>query len=355
MKGVSLGLHNLSKHFGRVVALRELTLGIRAGELVAFLGPSGCGKTTTLLLIAGIYRSTTGEIHFDDRRVDALHPRDRDVGMVFQSYALYPHLTLYENVAFPLRLKRLGGGDVDRRVRQVAEMLGIGQILERHPAQVSGGQQQRAALARALVKEPQVLLLDEPLSNLDAQIRLQARAEIRRLQQGLGVTSVLVTHDQAEALAMADRVAVFSMGELQQFAPPEELYHRPANTFVAGFVGYPSMNLIGGEFGDGRFHGDGVEVRLPGCSYTGMGWLGVRPEHVRIGGEVPGRVLVVESQGREALLTVEISGGAMFKALLPPETTPKTGEQVSLGWDSQRLHVFDQSGMRLPGFGGERS
>ncbi len=355
MRGVGLGLHNLSKHFGRVVALRELTLGIRAGELVSFLGPSGCGKTTTLLLIAGIYRPTTGEIHFDDRRMDALHPRDRDVGMVFQSYALYPHLTLYENVAFPLRLKRMGREDLDRRVRQVAEMLGIGQILERHPGQVSGGQQQRAALARALVKEPKVLLLDEPLSNLDAQIRLQARAEIRRLQQGLGVTSVMVTHDQAEALAMSDRVAVFSMGEVQQFAPPEELYYRPANTFVAEFVGYPSMNLIGGEFVDGRFHGDGVEIVAPGCGYAGKGWLGIRPEHVRIGDEVPGRALVVESQGREALLTVEVSASLMFKALLPVEAAPRAGEQVGLGWEDHRLHFFDRSGVRLPGYGGGRS
>lgn len=355
MKGVSLRLSNLSKHFGRVVALKELTLEIHAGELVAFLGPSGCGKTTTLLLIAGIYRQTTGEIYFDDRRVDALQPRDRDVGMVFQSYALYPHLNLYENIAFPLRLKRLGGADLDRRVRQVAEMLGIGQILERYPAQVSGGQQQRVAVARALVKEPQVLLLDEPLSNLDAQIRLQARAEIRRLQQGLGVTSVLVTHDQAEALAMADRVAVFSMGELQQFATSEELYHRPVNTFVAGFVGYPSMNLVEGDFFEGLFRRDGIEVRLPGYNHQGRGWLGIRPEHVQVGGEVPGRVLLVEWQGREALLTVELAGGVVFKALLPPDRAPRTGEQVTLGWDIERLHAFDRLGARLPGFGGAQS
>ncbi len=179
-RGTSVRLQNLTKRFGRVVAVRDLDLEVNPGELVAFLGPSGCGKTTTLLMIAGIYRPTAGHVYFGDRRVDPLHPRDRDVGMVFQSYALYPHLTLFENIAFPLRLKRVPGEEVKRRVKATAELLGIGGILERRPAQVSGGQQQRAALARALVKEPQVLLLDEPLSNLDAQIRLSARAEIRR-------------------------------------------------------------------------------------------------------------------------------------------------------------------------------
>ncbi|HXF82107.1 MAG TPA: ABC transporter ATP-binding protein, partial [bacterium] len=239
MKGIAVRLEGLAKHFGKVIALQALDLEIRAGEMVAFLGPSGCGKTTTLLMIAGVYQPTAGAIYFAERRVDHLHPRERDVGMVFQSYALYPHLTLFENIAFPLRLKGLRGEALAAKVRQTAELLGIAHLLERRPGQVSGGQQQRAALARALVKEPQVLLLDEPLSNLDAQVRVQARGEIRRLQLDLGVTSILVTHDQAEALAMADRVAVFSTGLLQQFAPPDELYTRPANLFVAGFVGHP--------------------------------------------------------------------------------------------------------------------
>ncbi|HZJ09812.1 MAG TPA: ATP-binding cassette domain-containing protein, partial [Trueperaceae bacterium] len=216
MKGVNIRLKNLVKHFGAVKALKTLDLELSGGEMVAFLGPSGCGKTTTLLLIAGIYRPTAGEIYFDDIRIDPLHPRERDIGMVFQSYALYPHLTLFENIAFPLRLKRWPKEEIRAKVGQTAELLGIGEQLQRRPAQVSGGQQQRAALARALVKEPQVLLLDEPLSNLDALIRLQARAEIRRLQQDLGITSILVTHDQSEALAMADRIAVFSVGEVQQ-------------------------------------------------------------------------------------------------------------------------------------------
>ncbi|HEU5298680.1 MAG TPA: ABC transporter ATP-binding protein [bacterium] len=344
MKGIAVRLEGLSKHFGKVVALASLDLDIRAGEMVAFLGPSGCGKTTTLLMIAGIYQPTAGAIYFADRRVEHLHPRDRDVGMVFQSYALYPHLSLFENIAFPLRLKKMGGNELAAKVRQTAELLGIANLLERRPGQVSGGQQQRAALARALVKEPQVLLLDEPLSNLDAQVRLQARSEIRRLQLDIGVTSVLVTHDQAEALAMADRVAVFSTGELQQFAPPDELYSRPANLFVAGFVGHPPMNLIGGAFSDGVFASDDLRLPLPSPVAPGRGTLGVRPEDFVMGGPVRGRVVVVEALGRQVLITVDV-GGRMLKVV--SDTRPSPGSMVALGVDPVRLHLFDGAGRRV--------
>jgi len=345
-RGTSVRLQNLTKRFGRVVAVRDLDLEVNPGELVAFLGPSGCGKTTTLLMIAGIYRPTNGHVYFGDRRVDPLHPRDRDVGMVFQSYALYPHLTLFENIAFPLRLKRVPGEEVKRRVRATAELLGIGGILERRPAQVSGGQQQRAALARALVKEPQVLLLDEPLSNLDAQIRLSARAEIRRLQRELGVTAILVTHDQAEALAMADRVAVFSMGELQQYATPEELYHRPKNTFVAGFVGSPPMNLIEGEFTGDGFRSGGLQLPLRQAP-VGRGWLGVRPEHLRLEEEGhPARVLVVEPLGREAIVIVELSGHRL-QILVAEGEKPAPDAEVRVAFPAHALHYFDADGRRI--------
>ncbi|MDQ7844480.1 MAG: ABC transporter ATP-binding protein [Armatimonadota bacterium] len=347
MKGIAVRLEGLTKHFGKVVALQALDLDVRAGEMVAFLGPSGCGKTTTLLMIAGIYRPTAGAIYFGDRRVDHLHPRDRDVGMVFQSYALYPHLTIFENIAFPLRLKGMRGEAVAARVRQSAELLGIAHILERRPAQVSGGQQQRAALARALVKEPQVLLLDEPLSNLDAQIRLQARGEIRRLQLDLGVTSVLVTHDQAEALAMADRVAVFSMGELQQFASPHDLYTRPANTFVAGFVGHPPMNLISGAFAGGVFVHNDLRIPVAFPAPAGEGTLGVRPEDLRPGsGPIRGRVVVVESLGRQVLVTLE-AGGATLKVLT--DLRPAVGATMDLAVDPARCHLFDARGRRIEG------
>jgi ABC-type sugar transport system ATPase subunit len=346
MKGIAVRLEGLAKHFGKVVALQALDLEIRAGEMVAFLGPSGCGKTTTLLMIAGIYQPTAGAIYFAERRIDHLHPRERDVGMVFQSYALYPHLTLFENIAFPLRLKGLRGEALAAKVRQTAELLGIAHLLDRRPGQVSGGQQQRAALARALVKEPQVLLLDEPLSNLDAQVRLQARGEIRRLQLDLGVTSILVTHDQAEALAMADRVAVFSTGLLQQFAPPDELYARPANLFVAGFVGHPPMNLLRGQFSDGAFVSDGLRLALPVAVPPGPGAIGVRPEDVVLGGPIRGRVVVVEPHGRQTLVTVD-AGGWTLKALA--DLRPAPGSAVGVGVDPARLHLFDAAGRRLEG------
>jgi ABC-type sugar transport system ATPase subunit len=346
VKGTSVRLDRLTKHFGKVCALQALDLDVRAGEMVAFLGPSGCGKTTTLLMIAGIYRPTAGEISFGDRRVDHLHPRDRDVGMVFQSYALYPHLSLFENIAFPLRLKRQQRAEIAERVRQTAELLGIGQVLDRRPAQVSGGQQQRAALARALVKEPQLLLLDEPLSNLDAQIRLQARGEIRRLQQELGVTSILVTHDQAEALAMADRIAVFSMGALQQFATPDELYRRPANTFVARFVGHPPMNLLEGQFEDGCIAAAGLRLPVPPGHPRGPGVLGVRPEDATLDGVVPAQVTLVEPLGRETLITLRL-GDADFKVLADQATRPPVGAEVRLGYRGNRVHLFDQYGKRV--------
>ena len=346
MKGISVRLVGLAKYFGKVCALKTLDLDVRAGELVAFLGPSGCGKTTTLLMIAGIYQPTAGEIYFADRRVEHLHPRDRDVGMVFQSYALYPHLTLFDNIAFPLRLKKMAAAEMSNRVRQTADLLGIGHTLDRRPAQVSGGQQQRAALARALVKEPQVLLLDEPLSNLDAQIRIQARAEIRRLQQNIGVTSLLVTHDQAEALAMADRVAVFSTGELQQFASPDELYRSPANAFVAKFVGHPPMNLLEGRFEDGHFVTDGVRLAVPPGHPSGAGSLGMRPEDITLDGAIATRIVIVESLGRENLITAKL-GEIDLKVLVDQSVRPTAGSEVRLGFRPDRVHFFDQAGKRV--------
>lgn len=346
MRGINVRLETLAKHFGKVVAVKGLDLDVRAGEMVAFLGPSGCGKTTTLLMVAGIYRPTAGQIFFGERRVDHLHPRDRDIGMVFQSYALYPHLILFENIAFPLRLKGKPQAEVNQKVQETAALLGIAQILDRRPAQVSGGQQQRAALARALVKEPQLLLLDEPLSNLDAQIRIQARGEIRRLQQQLGVTSILVTHDQAEALAIADRIVVFSTGELQQLATPDELYRRPANVFVARFVGHPPMNLLEGRFENGHFEMGALHIPVPARHPQGPGFLGIRPEDVTLDGEVPARVTVVEPLGREILLTLRL-GDVDLKVLAEQAARPALGAELRLGILRERVHIFDEAGARI--------
>jgi inositol-phosphate transport system ATP-binding protein len=349
LRGVPVSLHQLSKRFGDVQALSPVDLEIDAGELVAFLGPSGCGKTTTLLLVAGIYHPSTGEVHFGGARVDHLHPRERDVGMVFQSYALYPHFSLFDNIAFPLTIQRVEKAKVRESVQRVADMLGIGSILDRRPEQVSGGQQQRAALARALVKEPRLLLLDEPLSNLDAQVRLQARGEIRRLQRRTGVTSILVTHDQDEALAMADRVAVFSAGNLVQFDTPHALYHHPLNTFVAGFVGHPPMNLLNGLLEDGVFKADPLRIETGIKGPSGKGELGIRPESIRLSdkGQLRGEVAITETMGRETLLTVDLEGGQQLKVLVGEAQAAPPGTPVGLDLSEVDLHYFDEQGERV--------
>ena len=252
---MEIRIDNLTKKFGDVVGVEDLTLHINDGEFVAFLGPSGCGKTTTLLTLAGIYKPTDGLIRFGDRVVNTVQPKDRNIGMVFQSYALYPHMTIFQNIAYPLKLKKVPKNVQNEQVRQVANVMGIGELLDRRPGQLSGGQQQRVALGRALVKEPDVLLFDEPLSNLDARLRLTMRGEIKHLQKNLGITSIYVTHDQVEAMTMADRIAVMNGGHLQAFDAPDELYDRPKTRFVAGFVGNPPMNFLDVEVSpaNGRF------------------------------------------------------------------------------------------------------
>ncbi|MGH2385890.1 MAG: ABC transporter ATP-binding protein, partial [Candidatus Limnocylindria bacterium] len=237
-------LQQLTKSFGDVLAVDGVDLEINSGEFIALLGPSGCGKTTTLLMVAGIYRPTSGRILFGGRRVEQLHPRARGIGMVFQSYALYPHMTVEQNIGFPLEVQRIDRAERSRRIQEASELVRVDELLARRPAQLSGGQQQRVALARALAKRPEVLLLDEPLSNLDARLRHDMRGEIKRLQKDVGITSVFVTHDQQEALTMADRVAVINRGHLEAYDTPEALYDRPANRFVAEFIGDPKMNFI---------------------------------------------------------------------------------------------------------------
>ena len=260
-------LEKLTKQWGQVVGADSMNLDIRDGEFVAFLGPSGCGKTTTLLMVAGIYKPTAGAIYFDDRLVNQVAPKDRNIGMVFQSYALYPHMTVFQNISYPLKLKKVPLNEMRERTQRVADMMGIGHLLDRKPAQLSGGQQQRVALGRSLVKEPGLLLFDEPLSNLDARLRLTMRGEIKRLQMELGITSIYVTHDQLEAMTMADRIAVMKDGKLQAYDTPNELYERPRNLFIAGFLGNPPMNFIEVEVAqaNGDFHArrQGVDLVFP--------------------------------------------------------------------------------------------
>ncbi len=343
-------LNNLTKRFGDVVAVDSVNMQINDGEFVAFLGPSGCGKTTTLLMIAGIYKPTEGEIRFNDRVMNRVPPKDRNIGMVFQSYALYPHMTVLENITFPMRLKKVPKDKMLQRAQQVADMMGIGHLMDRRPGQLSGGQQQRVALGRALAKEPDILLFDEPLSNLDARLRLSMRAEIKRLQMDLGITSIYVTHDQVEAMTMADRIAVIKEGRLQAYCPPGELYDQPRTLFVAGFIGNPPMNFLEVEVvrKEGEYHArtNGFDVVVPPeraqkAAGQGKVILGIRPEDIALADEgIPGEVYVVEPLGRDDLIDVQIQD-LHFRLLADPSLNLKIGDPVQVRFNTEKVQFFD--------------
>ncbi len=347
---MKVALDNLTKKWGTVVGADSITLNINDGEFIAFLGPSGCGKTTTLLMVAGIYKPTAGYIRFDDYMVNHMAPKDRNIGMVFQSYALYPHMDVFKNISYPLKLKKIPAKELKERTRKIADMMGIGHLLDRKPAQLSGGQQQRVALGRALVKEPGLLLFDEPLSNLDARLRLSMRSEIKRLQLELGITSIYVTHDQVEAMTMADRVAVIQSGRLQAFAPPDELYDRPQTLFIAGFVGNPPMNFITVDI----LHENGLfSARAPGLTMPlsaghtdkvaekGRVIMGIRPEDITIANEgAAGEVYIVEPLGRDDLIDVKI-GDLHVHVLADPEMSLKMGDTVNLQFNANKVQFFD--------------
>jgi len=352
---VRVRLENVSKTFrGGVDAVKNLNLEVKDKEFVVLLGPSGCGKTTTLLMIAGVYKPTTGYIYFDDMVVNDLEPKDRNIGMVFQSYALYPHMTVFENIAFPLRLKKLPKQEIDARVREVAAMLRIDDLLDRKPSQLSGGQQQRVALARAIVKQPQLFLMDEPLSNLDAKIRIEVRAELKRLQRELGITTIYVTHDQAEAMSLADRVAVLNKGELQQYATPEELYNNPANTFVASFIGSPPANILDAEVAlepQPRVEVAGASFALPEDLARVFRELGetkvllmLRPEHVQVRRGKGFTIYATEWLGREEFAFLRAPDGTLVRAVLRPEERLSVGEEVEVFFDFKKVHFYRRSG-----------
>jgi len=358
----SIKLEGLTKRFGKVVAVNGLTLEVKDGEFIALLGPSGCGKTTTLLMIAGIYRPSEGKIYFDEVMVNDVAPKDRYVGLVFQSYALYPHMTVYQNIAFPLRLAKRPKEEIDRKVREVAKLTRIEELLGRRPGQLSGGQQQRVALCRALVKEPEILLLDEPLSNLDARLRIETRAEIKRLQRELGITTILVTHDQVEAMTMADRVAVMHDGVLQQYGPPEELYDRPRNLFVASFIGDPPMNLapVSYRIEDERpqLVADGfvLPVIAEWCQRlerTGERTftLGIRPEDVQLSleerdGSFQGEVFLMEPLGGGTLVHFKF-GKLTFRVLVSREVRVEVGDRLWVVPNQEKIHLFTSDGLSV--------
>ncbi len=341
-------LKALEKRWDEVVAVEPTDLVIGDGELIAILGPSGCGKSTTLFMLAGIYEPSGGEIRFDDAVVNEVEARDRNIGIVFQSYALYPHMTARENVMFPLRFKGVAKAEARRRAEATAELVRIGELLDRKPAAMSGGQQQRVALARALVKEPQLLLLDEPLSNLDASLRLTMRSEIRRLQRRLGVTTVLVTHDQTEATTMADRIVCMSRGRIEQVGHADDLYHRPDSLFVASFIGSPPMNLIEGIAEAGLLRVG--ETSLPLADGAGGAVvLGVRPETIGLGqGPIPARVEETEPLGRETLYLLETPLGQL--RAIEPGAVARFGLDDRLSLSLPAGLLFDKaSGRRLEG------
>ena len=342
-------LDRISKRWGEVTALEPTSLVIEDGEFVAVLGPSGCGKTTTLLLLAGIYQPSSGEIRFDGAPVNEVEAKDRNVGIVFQSYALYPHMTVRQNILFPLRFKRASAEEKDRRLAEAASLVQIESLLDRLPSQLSGGQQQRVALARALIKAPQLLLLDEPLSNLDASLRLSMRSEVRRLQRRTGVTTILVTHDQIEATTMADRVVCMRHGRIEQIGTPDELYGRPASLFVASFIGAPPINLIAGRAEAGAFRTDGLALPLEGAA-QGEVVLGVRPEGISLGeGPLSAVVEEVEPMGRETLYVLDTPLGTLRALEAGAQRGFGQGERIQVGFAASDTLLFDAaSERRLP-------
>jgi ABC-type sugar transport system ATPase subunit len=352
-----LSFEGVSKRFDNSLAVDNLDLEVHDGKLLVLLGPSGCGKTTALRMVAGLEDVTTGTIRIGDRVVNDIEPKDRDVAMVFQSYALYPHLTVAKNIEFPLRQRGVEKEERVRLVKQTAESLGLGPLLDRRPGQLSGGQRQRVALARAIVRSPQAFLMDEPLSNLDATLRTQTRADIVTLQERLGTTTLYVTHDQVEAMTMGDRIAVMNVGQLQQVAAPQEIYERPANTFVAGFIGNPGMNLLAGTL-DPTLGARGVRVEsgsvpIPArvaVNRAGEVVVGIRPEALSIDpeGTFGAKVSIVELLGAEVHVVCRVGEARLVVRQDLSEPRPGLGEEIRLRADPDGIHVFDgPSGARL--------
>ena len=347
-----VALRGVTKRYGTVPVLHGIDLDIRHGEFAVFVGPSGCGKSTLLRMIAGLEPISGGDVCIGGQRVNDLPPRHRDIAMVFQDYALYPHKTLYDNMAFGLRLRKTPEAEIQRRVMNAAQLLRIAHLLDRRPAALSGGQRQRVAIGRAIVREPQVFLFDEPLSNLDAQLRNEMRGEIKRLHQRLGATIIYVTHDQTEAMTLADRIAVLSAGRVMQVDTPDAIYNRPAALFVAGFTGAPPMNLC-----DCTLDGDaadlgGLRVALPAAlAARARGHaaltLGVRPENVRLAAEgnddigVPAEVVLLEPLGAETLVTFKL-GAAEIVARCPAAFRDKPGTRLTVCISPSHLHLFDR-------------
>jgi multiple sugar transport system ATP-binding protein len=351
----SVEIRDVRKAFGATNVIHGVNISIRDGEFVVLVGPSGCGKSTLLRMIAGLENITAGEIRIGERVVNNLPPKERDVAMVFQNYALYPHMTVAANMAFSMKLRGAPKSEIEERVQGAAEILGLSQLLERFPRQLSGGQRQRVAMGRAIVRDPQVFLFDEPLSNLDAKLRVQMRTEIKELHQRLKTTTVYVTHDQIEAMTMADKIVVMHDGLVEQIGAPLELYDRPNNIFVAGFIGSPAMNMIKGRIrnnGSGRFEGPaGVKFSLPTSGTANDGQpavYGVRPEHFSLADDgAEAEVQVIEPTGSELQVVAKL-GGEEVIAVFRERHQFKPGDKIRLKPDPRLVHLFDAaSGQRI--------
>ncbi|MBI2324636.1 MAG: sn-glycerol-3-phosphate ABC transporter ATP-binding protein UgpC [Chloroflexi bacterium] len=350
---VTVSYDHVVKRFDDVVAVNDLSLQVRDGEFLVLVGPSGCGKTTALRMLAGLEEQTSGDIYIGDRCVNDVPPKDRDIAMVFQNYALYPHMSVYDNIAFGLKLRGTARAEIERRVQDVAQILGLEQLLRRKPKELSGGQRQRVAVGRAIAREPAVFLMDEPLSNLDAKLRIQTRAELEKIHQRVGKTTIYVTHDQVEAMTMGDRIVVMKDGLLQQIGSPQELHDHPVNLFVAGFIGAPAMNFfpakVSGTTADTGFAPvplDGRAGRVAGTDVI----VGVRPEDIHDLARSPGegklpveaKVEVVEYLGNELQLHLSAQGRA-FVARVSTDTQTTPGATIRVGFDLRKVHLFDQA------------
>ena len=344
-------LKNLSKRWGSFVGVDNFDLTIRDQEFLVLLGPSGCGKTTTMRMVAGLEDPSDGEIIIDGKVVNDLEPKDRDVAMVFQSYALYPNMNVYENIRFPLKVRKIDEATHDERVMRAADMVELREFLHRKPAELSGGQRQRVALARAIVREPNVFLMDEPLSNLDAKLRVSTRAQIKNLSHELKVTTIYVTHDQIEAMTLADRVVVMEKGIVQQVGSPTEIYDFPANTFVASFIGSPAMNLIEGSLSKGAFNADNVSIKGQKIK-EGAITLGFRAEDASLvekGGEINAPVYTIELLGDATMITVR-AGGGFVSVKAAKDFRASINDMVSIKVPKEICHLFDaQTGARIEG------
>jgi multiple sugar transport system ATP-binding protein len=353
----TVSFEHVTKKYGDVLAVDDLNLEIQDGEFMVLVGPSGCGKTTSLRMIAGLEEISSGDLKIGDRVVNDVAPKDRDIAMVFQSYALYPHMTVRDNLAFGLKLRKVPKADIERRVKEAADILDIGRYLDRKPKELSGGQRQRVALGRAIVREPAVFLMDEPLSNLDAKLRVQTRAELTRLHQRLRTTTVYVTHDQVEAMTMGSRIAVMSEGLLQQVGTPQDLYDHPTNRFVAGFMGSPSMNFldvtVSGSGSDIHLDAPDTHIPLPPRLQSVIGpttnktfIAGFRPDHLEVGdlgtsaATIHGRADVVEYLGAQQLLHITASGKDIV-AIVNATANVRPGDELTLSLPLDKLHLFD--------------